>query len=642
MDKECAEILDIWAKYADYNPERTTFFFGSAKYELHRVCEKIKDITENFETSGSLAIIYAKKSFISLLKSCKITVFNALNNPSELNAEKEMWEVFESDIVKDIESNFLNSCDELLQKIMGNRMLGERNIETEQESLYNSIEVVVEEIRTLNIDIFRKGDKMDAVKSFSTKVHIFETMAECLLTLETANDGMYLCFISDYGSIGGYFSFIIKSNGNIISMNDRVNEAYQGQHKHSRNGRWMEEKKYGLFPYNMIKFDGSDYKGYATRMQINDDELQFFSFGTDIYLPIVLSMVILGRKFVGDIDLPIKYSSALLKVNRLEHEFSNELINVGQSEIVTAHNSFNVGFTSEDVRNSIPSEEYTYKKEGHYSERGAFEPSGDDGFLLVKMYGKGFKVDFNALNKSNYYPRLGTFHASDEQIDSEYIGTYNRMRMQSYMDARTQLAEYMRKNIKEEYKRFGGVEAVRRWYATAIKHHRDNLNKICIERYKSEISGEIKSPPEGWESTSNNWMNCIYICEDKYLSYEYRCRVMENPKQGFNDKFICPVTGNTINIWFIFSPRNYHEIEIFVGDVPKIIKGWKKQGHDCSGNPILNAHDPAIMVGTPFERYESRRYESKDFRTMSSEYNFCFAIGFSKRGLNKLLKESKA
>ena len=136
-------------------------------------------------------------------------------------------------------------------------------------------------------------------------------------------------------------------------------------------------------------------------------------------------------------------------------------------------------------------------------------------------------------------------------------------------------------------------------------------------------------------------------------------------RPGF--KAACVVTGALASTFFTFRITNWREIEEIVGEenVPKILKGWYEGRRGC-GNNLLNATDPVWSVGTPFERDEicrNQRYWTKSqwrdhyFRShdpewphkkppedapdKTSQLDFNFAIGFSKRGWAQVLKENK-
>ena len=76
-----------------------------------------------------------------------------------------------------------------------------------------------------------------------------------------------------------------------ISVNDRVEEKYIGQHKNSRNGRWQESKRFELFPYNYVieSTKGEDYKGYALSYVVPKDPIPMKDLGADSYIHLLLN-----------------------------------------------------------------------------------------------------------------------------------------------------------------------------------------------------------------------------------------------------------------------------------------------------------------------------------------------------------------
>lgn len=107
-------------------------------------------------------------------------------------------------------------------------------------------------------------------------------------------------------------------------------------------------------------------------------------------------------------------------------------------------------------------------------------------------------------------------------------------------------------------------------------------------------------------------------------------------------------SGNVCTQFFIFRPRNHTEVEVMLGvEMPKIMKGWRHDGHLGTGNSLLDSTDTVSEVGTPFESKEydhNKRYHPAEEERHTSDNNprmdFWFVIGFSKRTLNKMLKEA--
>ena len=276
------EILERWAQYTKFDPGQTRFNLLTSEYTLNRCNKRIQELLSNYDPSGTLAVVYAKNICRELLQEKKLTLFDALTELDKYQETKEIWEMFSSQEVRDIEDVYLNAVDKLVQQVTGTKMLGQRDTDTERDAFFASVDAVVEELHIgvggCNEELYRRGGEFKPVGKFSTHIHVFQRLADCLISLESVADGIYLCYIAEHGSAAGYFGFYLKSNGNLLSVNERVNEAFAGEHKQSRNARWTDEKKYRLFPYSFImQFSEHDYKGYATKHTIDEDKLSLWN-----------------------------------------------------------------------------------------------------------------------------------------------------------------------------------------------------------------------------------------------------------------------------------------------------------------------------------------------------------------------------
>ena len=109
---------------------------------------------------------------------------------------------------------------------------------------------------------------------------------------------------------------------------------------------------------------------------------------------------------------------------------------------------------------------------------------------------------------------------------------------------------------------------------------------------------------------------------------------MDADTNPFPKKYLCPITGNTVNVWVIFSPQTAENIKSLfeLETLPKIVQGWVLTDSilGYNGNSILDNVDPVSEVQHVLSYSRCNYRNSKDFY---------FAVGFSKRGINKLLKE---
>ena len=218
------DVLEKWAIYSRYDREQTSFNLLSNAYGFHQIGKLIEMLLSEYDETGMLAVIYTKIQFENLLKETKITVWDVLSNPDAYRAEKDMYELFNTPIVTEAENDFIGRLNHIYLKITNGKLIGKDDGQIKQ--LFNSIEKVIESINRCNVDLFMKGGKINNVQNVSTKLYIFNTLAECLINIENAQDGIYFCFISASNSADCFFAFFLKSNWNIISFNDRVDDAY--------------------------------------------------------------------------------------------------------------------------------------------------------------------------------------------------------------------------------------------------------------------------------------------------------------------------------------------------------------------------------------------------------------------------------
>lgn len=651
------EILERWAQYTKFDPEQTRFNLLSSEYTLNRCNKRIQELLNNYDTSGTLAVVYAKNICRELLQEKKLTLFEALTDLEKYQETKEIWDMFSSQEVMDIEDAYLNAVDKLVQQVTGAKMLGQRDTNTERDAFSESVDAVVEELQVgvggCNEELYRRGGEFKPVGKFSTHIHVFQRLADCLIYLESAADGIYLCYIAEHGSAAGYFGFYLKSNGNLLSVNERVNEAFAGEHKRSRNARWTDEKKYRLFPYSFImQFSEHDYKGYATKHIINEAKLSFMELGPDAYMPLILAMVMLNQKYVGRVldDLPLTYVDSLLPVNlKRIGPSSQALVIPSDSAIALSHREFHLDFTPENVLdgsladrydiNSPGAEGKPYRHTGHFSNQNQ---------MMVDMYGQGFRFHVDTLLRTSQHLELPG-DKEDELPPSEFVGDQTRMELQAYYAVRKELAEYIRDKIHDEYVSFGGVKAIKKWWREALKKSTEVIDQLAIQKFVA-LPKDPNAPVYQEDTAENPLLKRITYCKGDFpfgngIGYDQVLNYGEG--KWYSKTYYCPITNAKAGHFFVFKLADWTEMEAMIGEeVPRILKGWRLAGHDYSGNQLLSPCDEVDAVGTPFEKYQSTnwRYFSKDEHIDRNSlgpayYNFAFVVGYSKSGLNKLQKK---
>lgn len=634
MNNDFLEILEAWAKYTKYDRNKNKFNLNSYEYEFHKLNQRIEDVLTNYDNSGVVATIMAKNFFLDMLDDIQISLSMAITQPEQLKKDIEMYNLFNSDLVNNAENYYANLINDMSQKIINKKLIGNSDDKDFKKVLFSYTDLVVNSLNKCNVEVYKKGGIITNITKISTHIQIFTSLANCLLALENAKDGIYLCYIDVYQSADGYFGFFIKNNGNIFSINERVDEAYKGSHQCSRNGRWTEAKQDNLFPYDFIfSYDNYDYKGYSHKYVINEEQLSFFELTEKVYVPILLAMIMLIRKYQGkELTKNIVYVDSLLPINIPNLvENKNELAIIEKNEIVLSHQNVNLNFSIDDILsgnalNEFIKEDLSYKE--HFS-------AMNTGQIFVDLYGEGFSFDVQELlsNKQNLLVD------SSNEYYPEFIGSETRLRAQCYYDIRKQLADYIRKQMKKEYISFGGINSVKNWFQQNVQKNLNNIEKMLVEKYK-DIQNGGQNIGVSWRSSDKNILCDISYIEDSYPSGCYGFYFL-NDKEPYKSKVYDMRTNVRCSMYFVVRPKNYLALEkLFGEEVPKIIKGWDDFGHNRTGNSILNLTDAVEGIGTPFEYDEAKKY---DYRTKElyddPYYRFAFVIGYSKSGFKKLLKE---
>lgn len=649
------EILERWAQYTKFDPEQTRFNLLSSEYTLNRCNKRIHELLNNYDPTGTLAVVYAKNTCRELLQETKLTLFEAMTELEKYQETKKIWDMFSSQDVKDIERAYLNAVDRLVQQVTGAKMLGQRDTNTERDAFFASVDAVVEELHIgvggCNEELYRRGGEFKPVGKFSTHIHVFQRLADCLISLESAADGIYLCYIAEYGSAAGYFGFYLKSNGNLLSVNERVNEAFAGEHRGSRNARWTDGKKYRMFPYSFImQFSEHDYKGYATKHIIDEAKLGFMELGPDAYMPLILAMVMLNQKYVGRVldDLPLTYVDSLLPVNLKYIEPGSQVLMIpSDSAIALSHREFHLDFTPEKVLDGSLADRYNIGRPGAAGKPPRYTGYfGNQNQMMVDMYGQGFQFHVDTLLRTSQHLELPG-GKEDEFPISEFVGDQARMELQAYYTVRKELAEYMRDRIHDEYVAFGGVEAIKKWWREALKKNTEVIDRLAIQKFVALLK-DSDAPVYQEDASENPLLKRISYSKGDFPSGHgigYDQILNHGEGKCYPKTYYCPITNAKANHFFIFKLADWTEMEALIGeDVPSILMGWKLAGHHSCGNQLLYPCDEVDSVGTPFEKYQSAnlRYLKGSIDKYSygpAYYNFAFAVGYSKSGLNKLQKK---
>lgn len=684
-----SDILKKWLEYSNYDPNQKSFKVFSAEYEFRKISDAVAKFLP-YDPDANLSVLYIKNRYDKVLQNMSLKAYDVISNPQGIQEHVQMWQLLHSEEIAVIEQAALDTLDGLVSKVMKNKQIGNRDLNAEKEALLQSVASVAEALHECNVELFLRGGPIGNISHFSTHIHVFDRLADCLLTLEHSPDGMYLCFIRCGDTADGYFGFYIKSNGSILSINERINESYPGEHGNHRNGRWAEGKQYNLFPYSfVISFQGSDYKGYATSHVIDEEKLAFFNLSPDAYMPLVLAMMLLGNQYSNQsvADMPLRYADSLLPQNLpMLSADTQSLTLTGNSALVATAANLSIDMTAEGVLDARYAEDLRHSPgvPGRYQEFGEF-PSGKN--LMVELWGEGFQLDHDRLLNAvtgkdpiqNLLPETAGLATTKQK--AEFVATERGMQIAYYKEAREQLAEHIRKQMLKAYNDIGGAPALNAWWDSQLTLYKEHIFQLCIDAYKKALQNNTKFSPEQLKSEPCHFR---YLGNEKHIGVHLNVQNvydMEStfPKLrpfnahirtsagGYTGKTRCPITGTTASIYFYFRMDSYLDMKRICGKkLPKILVGYEQRGHRIYGNPILNATDAVTGVGTPFESHEyainpllwtGDKWRDYFFHNdierwrqniipataqkVSSVCHFDFCVGFSKRGFAKLLKESE-
>ena len=635
-------ILQKFMEYVHYEPDQTSFNLLSDSYIFHNACKNIENNALVFDPSGQMAVLYARKVYNEVLRSARVPLLDVLCNEEEYKREKEMYELFNSEEINSIEKNYVEAINSVITKVIGREAIGERDLEKEKENMYQAVEAIVEHLGQCIEEVYVCSGKpvTHPERNISTRIYVFNYLGECIVNLQSqAPDGTYLCYINQNGTADGYFAIMIKSNGNLFSINDRAQERFIGQHQHSRNGRWAEAHKDDVFPYEFImKFDNYDYKGYARSYQVQEDKLEFKNIEPAAYTRVILAMFSIANTRNGLVPDKRKqvYTNVLIRGSLSAGE-EKALINIDGTEIIDATTSALSTSTAKAFdREELLKGNYDKEFETNTSFKGRNQ-------ALVSQFAGGFTVESDPL-------KITTLALTDESGETEtsageFVGSADEMRRQAYYVIRKNMAAHIRKEIRNEIEKAGGEKAIRKWYEQALVENKSYIEKMLTLFY-SRLTYEKDRYVYVRQPDDPIWFRTIGVDTGKKYAYAYNYKIndyiLNPPAEGQeysnNEYMICPVTGNAANIWFNIRPFNAEILRELAGkELPTLLKYWKSDrftfgdvfGEQYAGNPLLDLCDPVEFVNVYIG--DSR---------WSNNSLFDFYAGYSKRGITRLVKEA--
>ena len=628
------QIKDIIERMSQFMSEEPSGKFTVGGWHKALREYELKDMAEfsnKYDDSKELTLIYLANFCRELIEHTSCPVGDAIRGTKQLKKYKDCFALVNSKQVRDVKDALVEKMAAVVDMLSTQKTIGDSA--TIGKAVDIGIDALFNCFAKLGFEIYaNSGKPVGSLGTTSLSVLSCMSLAECLLRLEKSPDGIYVCYISNPGTRDGWFGFFVRSNGNMFSYNERIDEAYIGQHGNMRNGRYTEGKAYDLFPYELCEAsEETDYKGYAREIRLGKSLNLVDEKNLGLVVRMLLCLSVIARRHCGaTIEGEPVIVNSLLPVNLALLAQNSESFST--TALVEWKSSPLVEYAA---KLAVPTFEVSRVLNGDYNKE--FNGLGRCWFLglrqdIVDAYGSGFTIQNDKILASNSSLRL----LGNGESEQEFIGTKSRLRVQAYYEVRKQLCNYIGRQMADEYKSFGGRDGLNSWYRENLNAVKDKILRYCLEAYSSigpkkddDCIGSVfinsNKDDVGQDSRFGNSKTPTKAAAvEVYLKVGLGFwRVMM--LSAYEDrKYKCWLTGRTACFFFRFSFYSYHQVQEFLGcNLPRFCTGWYRF-HRYSGNPILDIVDPVERMKTPLAE---------------TDVPFDFFVALSKRGIRKLKKD---
>lgn len=596
----------------------------------HYDFEKMGEFANAFDPTNDLTLLYLSDICKWQIGNTTCPMQEVLNGSPHIERYRRCLEIANSPDISFIRETMVKKLSGAVGTVTKQKLIGDGS--DIEKALENAIEALFDKFAKLKFEVYlNSGKPVVRLDASSISIQACQSLAECLLRLEKSLDGIYVCYIANPGTLDGWFGFFVKSNGNMFSYNERIDEKYIGQHGRLRNGRYAENKAYNLFPYELCEFsEETDYKGYSREIKIGDHLNLAGEDGCNLGLLVrmLMSMGVIAKKHTGQIvEGNQVYVNSLLPRNmaQLEAHKDNEttaLVKWESSALVESVAKFDVPLFDVDkvLRGEYDAEFDHDGKGGEYT--GSFSGANQE---IVDAYGAGFEIKQDKVLSSNSSLKL----IGNTESEQEFVGSKQRLRLQAYYEVRKQLAHHVWKKMDADYRKFGGEKGLLEWYDKQLRANLDKILPFCVQAYDNidaesgegrvRIGEDEKRP--GMEDSIFN--PCV-----GHMSAYARAKKPYYAKTSLSDfvnwHYKCLLTGDKPSAFFLFRIYSYKQVERFLGiSLPKFCKGWY-YGGIYNGNCLLDVTDPVGNMKHPLD---------------TGKGWFDFTLALSKRAINQMRKE---
>ena len=158
IDKTLNDILNHFAEYAKYDPDQKRFNLLSDNYKFHQAGKVMEMLISEYDPSGVLAVMYAKREFLNSLKKRvdlgSLIFAMAGDEPKymdELQRILSMYRDFNSDAYKQAVTGYIDDMNTLIQQVSKMKLIGDRNSGMEEDEFISTIMQVSDDLKKLRL-----------------------------------------------------------------------------------------------------------------------------------------------------------------------------------------------------------------------------------------------------------------------------------------------------------------------------------------------------------------------------------------------------------------------------------------------------------------------------------------------------------
>lgn len=442
---------------------------------------------------------------------------------------------------------------------------------------FRHVPEIVKETERLNFHPLLTSSSPLAEVEIRNKIRVYPSMGECLLDVETRPDGLYLCCVTPEDSCDSFFAFVYKSAGNVLSVDDQVEEAYIGQHKveRQRNARYVERKAYEIFPYGwMFDFSNPDSKGVPTDWKLKG-EFTLADLPPEELFPVAVSLLLVLKKYKGKaLSGEEKFLSSYLIGGAAESFIETKALVVNKDSALSVHAAAKVELSRDEIFADCEGEGET---DNFYS---WWKPG-------VVNYLKRLWCDASILSAFPEKADCSALINNKENV--ELLASFETLRQNGLFKMRECAAAAIQKKIDDYFaSRDFGNAGVREW------------RKLVLER-KDVVLSKLNGA-DFVRSKDKKGVMLGYFERGKVERYYDRAWYPFNDTElfkvdrstSYNRVYLFDELGPCRYIW-TFLPHDWREACAFVGasedSLPKELKGWTETCNSVRGNPILSMTD---------------------------------------------------